>query len=152
MRKLIITDTLGDQVLELRLDDAWPVAELRRIAEAEARMQAAARGRAAWRVLDAAGAEIDAGEAIADRRPGLLPLRTPVLYCEHAAQGPLSVYGTVAGVRAGCYLVQVDHIDSDGRPVPIGAAAEIRVPVDTPPAGALRTLEAVQLAHLAAAE
>ena len=50
------------------------------------------------------------------------------------------------------HLVTVDHVDSGGRPVPIGAMAELRVPLDTPPAGAAHTLEAVPLAHQAAAE
>lgn len=153
MPRLTIADSLGNQLIETRRADGYTVDELRRFAAIEAGIQAAMHGRVLWRIADDRGRELAAGVADAPPRPGLLAVGTPVLYAESDPDAAgLLVYGSIGAVRSGHYLVTVDHVDSGGRPVPIGVMAELRVPVDTPPHGAPRTLEAMPLASQVAAE
>lgn len=153
MPRLIIIDRLGELLCDTRCDAGYTLPEIQDLARREARACAGRHGAVTWRIAGDDGREMAAGEAAATPRPGLLPVDTPVLYCEADAGGAeLAVYGTVRSIRAGYYHIAADHIDSGGRPVPIGALAEISVPLDTPACGATRTLEAVQLAHQMAAE
>ena len=152
MPKLIITDSLGHTVVELDFAGYAP-GELAAIARREAAAQAQGRGRVSWQIVDGRRRELAAGEATAPAREGLLPTGSPALYCERAAGSPgLAAFGTVAAVRGGHYLLEVDHMESDGRPVAFEAGLQMRIPVDTPHDGPHASLEAVPLAHQAAAE
>lgn len=150
MQRLTITDALGDPIVDQPFTDDYPTPQIRAIAEREAASLARAGRNARWSITGADGRLLAGGETAAATPTGLLAVHTPVLYCETDAEGGgLTLYGTVRGVDAGCYVVAADHLDSGGRPVPIGVRADFRIPVDTPPAGALRTLAAVPMVGVA---
>lgn len=153
MQRLTITDPLGETLLCLTYDDMHDVAAIERQARREAAAHARHDGRVIWKITDTAGREVAVGEVTADVPAGLLAANTPVIYCESAEDAmALSAYGSIRGVVGGCYVVVVDHIDSGGRPVPFGVPVEFRVPLDTPPAGAPRTLAPLVMADAVAAQ